>query len=252
MYGSRQTTIEQINNTTGTTTYLHHDQAGSTRLITGSTGTVTGKCTYAAYGTPTCEGTATTPLGYDAQYTNSDTGLIYMRARTYDPSTAQFLTRDPWVSITGEPYSYVADNPLTFTDPTGRCSVWCVVGVVAGGVSLVTGVGEVVAGGTLVAGGVLGGVSVVSGFVGAGADLKECAAGSGIACVGATVGGGAAGGAFGVVIGAVSGGAAAGATAIGLTAGGIGFLGDVGGALASPGTPEGSTAGGCGLGETRP
>ena len=56
-------------------TYLHHDQAGSTRLLTGSTGTVTGKCTYSAYGTPTCEGTATTPLGYDGQYTSSDTGL---------------------------------------------------------------------------------------------------------------------------------------------------------------------------------
>jgi RHS repeat-associated protein len=76
--------------------------------------------------------TSKSPLN-DAQYTSSDTGLIYMRARTYDPSTAQFLTRDPWVAITGEPYSYVAGNPLTFADPTGRCSAWCVVGVVAGG-----------------------------------------------------------------------------------------------------------------------
>jgi hypothetical protein len=70
--------VEQINNSTGTVTYLHHDQAGSTRLLTGSTGTVTGKCTYGAYGTPTCEGTTTTPLGYDAQYTSTDTRLIYM------------------------------------------------------------------------------------------------------------------------------------------------------------------------------
>lgn len=43
--------------------YLHHDQAGSTRLLTGSTGNVEGKCSYSAYGTPTCEGTTTTPLG---------------------------------------------------------------------------------------------------------------------------------------------------------------------------------------------
>jgi RHS repeat-associated protein len=33
------------------------------------------------------------------QYTNSDTGLIYMRARTYDPASAQFLTVDPAASI---------------------------------------------------------------------------------------------------------------------------------------------------------
>jgi hypothetical protein len=84
MYGSRETTIEQINNTTGTVLYLHHLQQGSTRLLTGSTGKVEGECSYSAYGTPTCEGTATTPLGYDGQYTNSDTGLIYLRNRVYE------------------------------------------------------------------------------------------------------------------------------------------------------------------------
>lgn len=102
--------------------YLHHDQAGSTRLLTGSTGAVTGKCTYGAYGTPTCEGTATTPLGYGAQYTSSDTGLIYMRARVYDPATAQFLTVDPEVGTTRAPYNYAGDNPLNTGDPSGRCN----------------------------------------------------------------------------------------------------------------------------------
>lgn len=51
VYGRPGMGVEQINNTTGTVTYLHHDQAGSTRLLTGSTGTVTGKCSYNAYGT---------------------------------------------------------------------------------------------------------------------------------------------------------------------------------------------------------
>jgi RHS repeat-associated protein len=111
--------IEQINNTTGTVTYLHHDQAGSTRLLTGSTGTVTGKCSYGAYGAPTCEGGATTPLGWDAQYTSTDTGLIYMRARVYDPATAQFLTVDPLDAISGAPYNYADDNPVNDADPSG-------------------------------------------------------------------------------------------------------------------------------------
>jgi hypothetical protein len=48
-YGLPQTAIEQINNTTEKAQYLHHDQAGSTRLITGSTGTVEGAYTYDAY-----------------------------------------------------------------------------------------------------------------------------------------------------------------------------------------------------------
>jgi RHS repeat-associated protein len=118
MYGRSHTRIEQVGSG-GTVSYLHHDQAGSTRLLTGSTGTVTGKCTYSAYRTPTCEGTTTTPLGYDAQYTSTDTGLIYMRARVYDPATAQFPTRDPLEAITGEPYSYTADDPLNASDPSG-------------------------------------------------------------------------------------------------------------------------------------
>jgi RHS repeat-associated protein len=119
IYGPCGLPVEQINNTTGTISYLHHDQAGSTRLITGSTGTVTGKCSYSAYGTPTCEGTTTTPLGYDGQYTSTDTGLIYMRARVYDPATAQFLSRDPLASLTREPYAYAVDNPANLGDPTG-------------------------------------------------------------------------------------------------------------------------------------
>jgi hypothetical protein len=49
MYGLSHISVEQISSG-GTVTYLHHDQAGSTRLLTGSTGTVTGKCTYSAYG----------------------------------------------------------------------------------------------------------------------------------------------------------------------------------------------------------
>jgi RHS repeat-associated protein len=119
VYGPGGLPIEQINNSTGTVTYLHHDQAGSTRLLTGSTGTVTGKCTYSAYGTPTCEGASTTPLGYDGQYTSSDTGLIYLRNRVYDPSTAQFLTVDPAVGVTRSPYNYGGDNPVNRRDPDG-------------------------------------------------------------------------------------------------------------------------------------
>ncbi len=121
IYGPDGAPVEQINSA-GTPTYLHHDQQGSTRLLTGSTGTVTGKCTYGAYGTPTCEGTTTTPLGYDGQYTSGDTGLIYMRARVYDPATAQFLSVDPIAPISLAPYNYAYDSPVNAVDPTGLLS----------------------------------------------------------------------------------------------------------------------------------
>jgi RHS repeat-associated protein len=121
VYGRCETTVEQINNTAGTVSYLRHDQAGSTRFITGSTGETEATFTYGPYGELTgSTGTATTPLGYHRQYTSSDTGLIYLRHRVYDPSTAQFLTVDPLEVITGEPYTYAGDNPLAYGDPSGE------------------------------------------------------------------------------------------------------------------------------------
>jgi RHS repeat-associated protein len=119
IYGPGGLPVEQISSG-GTVTYLHHDQQGSTRLSTSSTGAVVGAYTYTPYGAVESHtGTATTPLGYDGQYTSSDTGLIYLRARVYDPATAQFLSRDPLVSLTREPYAYAVDNPLNLGDPTG-------------------------------------------------------------------------------------------------------------------------------------
>jgi RHS repeat-associated protein len=40
-------------------------------------------------------------------------------ARYYDPSTAQFLSRDPLEDITGQPYAYASDDPIDNSDPTG-------------------------------------------------------------------------------------------------------------------------------------
>ncbi|MGC2372388.1 MAG: RHS repeat-associated core domain-containing protein [Solirubrobacteraceae bacterium] len=119
IYGPAGLPIEQINSSEEPL-YLHHDQAGSTRLVISSTGTVEGSYTYDAYGNQTGHtGTVTTPLGYDGQYTSADTGLIYLRARVYDPTTAQFLTVDPRIRITRAPYSYSNDNPVNRADPTG-------------------------------------------------------------------------------------------------------------------------------------
>ena len=119
IYGPNGIPIEQINSE-GKALYLHHDQQGSTRLLTGSTGIVEGAMTYDPYGNQIASsGTKTTPLGYDGQYTNTDTGLIYLRAREYDPATDQFITADPIEGLTLAPYYYVNDNPLNYNDPSG-------------------------------------------------------------------------------------------------------------------------------------
>ena len=118
IYGADGSAIEQISGTTPT--YLHHDQQGSTRLLTGSSGTATGSITFDAYGNKIgSTGTATTPLGYDGQYTDADTGLIYLRARFYDPSSAQFVSSDPALAVSLEPYTFALDDPVTDSDLTG-------------------------------------------------------------------------------------------------------------------------------------
>jgi RHS repeat-associated protein len=120
IYGPENLPIEQIPET-GETLYLHHDQQGSTRLLTNTKGKTETEYTYNPYGTINAsKGTATTPLRYDSQYTNTDTGLVYLQARVYDPKTAQFLSIDPALEATGEPYSYAEDNPLNGGDPSGE------------------------------------------------------------------------------------------------------------------------------------
>jgi hypothetical protein len=53
VYDRLESSVEQINNSTEKVQYLHHDQASSTRLITGSTGHIEGFYTYDAYGNKT-------------------------------------------------------------------------------------------------------------------------------------------------------------------------------------------------------
>jgi RHS repeat-associated protein len=120
IYGPNDQPIEQVASD-GTTTYIQHDQNGSTRLITNSTGGVTGTYSYTPYGAITSHtGTATTPLLYDGEYADPTTGLYFLRTRYYDPNTVQFLTRDPLEASTKAPYGYAGDDPLDASDPSGQ------------------------------------------------------------------------------------------------------------------------------------
>jgi RHS repeat-associated protein len=51
-------------------------------------------------------------------------GLIHMNGRVYDPLTGRFISADPYISDPDTPqtfnrYSYVNNNPLAYTDPSG-------------------------------------------------------------------------------------------------------------------------------------
>jgi RHS repeat-associated protein len=119
LYGPGGMTFEQISSGEEPT-YLHHDQLGSTRLLTNAEGKTTATFSYTPYGALEGHtGTATTLVGFAGQWTDPTTGLQYLRARWYDPGTGQFMTVDPLAGETREPYSYSADDPLNLRDRSG-------------------------------------------------------------------------------------------------------------------------------------
>jgi RHS repeat-associated protein len=74
---------------------------------------------YSAYGVQTIQsGSDVTPFGFQGSYTDPS-GLIYLINRYYDPATDQFLSVDPLVIETGQPYAFTGDDPLNATDPLG-------------------------------------------------------------------------------------------------------------------------------------
>ncbi len=101
------------------------DGLGSVRALTDGTGTVVQTYLTDAFGVPTAtQGSSSQPFGYTGQQRDGD-GLVYLRARFYDPGSGRFLSRDPFAGMTVAPqslnrYSYVQNNPVNASDPSGH------------------------------------------------------------------------------------------------------------------------------------
>jgi RHS repeat-associated protein len=85
--------------------------------------------TYGPYGnllaqTGNDEPVAGTDYGYTGEQHDASTGLLYLRARYYNPSLRSFMGRDPWSGNQQQPqsmngWSYVGNSPINWVDPTG-------------------------------------------------------------------------------------------------------------------------------------
>jgi RHS repeat-associated protein len=108
-----------IRTTSTTTQYFHQDGLGSVVSVTNQSGITDGTARFDAWGNKIAS-TGTIPqYGYTGREPD-DTGLVYFRARFYDPTIGRFTQRDP-IGMPGgiNLYAYVKGNPANFTDPMG-------------------------------------------------------------------------------------------------------------------------------------
>jgi RHS repeat-associated protein len=130
-----------VTGSTVTLTYFVLDHLGSVAVVTTSTGTVQSQLAYDAWGkmrSPTTgaddEACALPPAspttrGFTDQEQMEDVCLVNFNARIYDPQIGRFMSADP---TTEAPYNlqdlnrytYVLNNPLSLTDPTGYGGFW--------------------------------------------------------------------------------------------------------------------------------
>ena len=85
--------------------------------------TLTRNAKYYSYGEVIYKRTNDIPFGYCGEYTDDESGLIYLRNRYYDPTTGGFLTEDP-AKDGSNWYAYCAGNPVLFRDPLGLENVY--------------------------------------------------------------------------------------------------------------------------------
>ncbi len=109
--------------------YYHGDHLGSSSVLTDRQGNVVKHYEYYAFGKDRFNDASLCSFDISNRYTgqvlDEETGLYYYNARYYDPEIGRFVQADSIVPSAGDPqtlnrYSYVRNNPLMYTDPSGH------------------------------------------------------------------------------------------------------------------------------------
>jgi RHS repeat-associated protein len=111
-------------NPDGSVYYYLADHLGSTRKVLRADRTEAFAADYEPFGKPYAV-TGTESYKYTSERHDDPTGLVYLRARQYDPDVGRFVSADPVLGSLSRPqtlnrYTYVSNNPLTHTDPSGQ------------------------------------------------------------------------------------------------------------------------------------
>lgn len=108
--------------------YQHTDSLGSVVAITDASGGVEQTYDYDVFGVMrAASGTSGNRYTFTGEE-NDASGLVYLRARFYDPSSGQFLSRDTYLAKAKDTqtlnrYAYVKNNPTNYVDPAGETGI---------------------------------------------------------------------------------------------------------------------------------
>lgn len=121
------------------TEYWHKDNLGSLNIITDEQGKIVKEFSFDAWGkrrnldwSMLKEQTKISESSYERGFTTHEHydlfDLVDMNGRIYDPVLGRFLSPDPFIQDISDlqnfnRYSYVLNNPLTYTDPSGYFSI---------------------------------------------------------------------------------------------------------------------------------
>lgn len=116
--------------TDGTLKFYHDDHLGSSTLVTDQSGSVVHRQAYTPYGedrigSPSGSFTVAAGLRYQFNFKEREqdgTGYYDYGARMYDPGSGRWLSPDNLAEDGLNRYSYVRNNPVRHTDPTGNQS----------------------------------------------------------------------------------------------------------------------------------
>jgi len=191
--------ITNIAAATVSTRYFHTDHLGSVSVITDENGAVVERLSYDAWGKrrsasgaddPAGSITSQSPRGFTGEEQLDTVGLVHLNGRVYDPLVGRMISADPTVpdplnAQAWNRYSYVGNDPLAFTDPSGfswLSSFFHSVGNFFAHNPIIRSIFQI--GLTVALAWALGPVAIAAGFVGAAA---TAAAGIAAAAVGATI-----------------------------------------------------------------
>lgn len=111
--------------------YYFGDHLGSTRVVTNSSGTAQETCYYYPYGASNCSPSSTNNYLFTGKERDSESGLDNFGARYDSSQYGRFMTpdpgnagADPYNPQSWNMYSYVLNNPLSYTDPSGLDCVY--------------------------------------------------------------------------------------------------------------------------------